>query len=389
MLGDYDCAPDVVAYPRSEAEISAVMDWAGGRQRLADAVRRRLERLRRRRAARRRRSLQGRRHARSAPSRQGGRGGSGLARRTDRRRRLWSVAGEPAQAARRHLAAFPAEFRIFDARRLDRDPLGRPFRQPLHAYRRFRRKPARRDAARHPGNAPPAGLGRRTEPRPHVDRLGRNARRDLARLDAVAAASEIPRRRVGSLPDVLRRGARRARHRAGRALSIELPHPRPAGGLQHRRRRRQRRHHGARLRIRRSSAGRLDGARARMLRRSWRHAGGREAGDAHLRRRGGHLAQRLHPHALCARVSDARGPHQRHVRDRHHLGPVRELPRQGARRQPSARSWRRPASRARSPAASPMSIRTAPRPISPSTRSAVTARCSSSGRRSRTRPATR
>ncbi len=29
MLGDYDCAPDVVAYPRNEAEISSVMDWAG------------------------------------------------------------------------------------------------------------------------------------------------------------------------------------------------------------------------------------------------------------------------------------------------------------------------------------------------------------------------
>src|SRR6202158_4687533 len=29
MLGDYDSAPDVVAYPRNEAEISAVMDWAG------------------------------------------------------------------------------------------------------------------------------------------------------------------------------------------------------------------------------------------------------------------------------------------------------------------------------------------------------------------------
>ena len=79
-------------------------------QRLADAVRRRLQRLRRRRAARRRRSLQGRRHARSAPSRQGGRGRPGLARRADRRRRLWSGAGEPAQAARRHLAAFSAEF---------------------------------------------------------------------------------------------------------------------------------------------------------------------------------------------------------------------------------------------------------------------------------------
>jgi alkyldihydroxyacetonephosphate synthase len=29
MLGQYDCAPDVVGYPRSEAEISAVMEWAG------------------------------------------------------------------------------------------------------------------------------------------------------------------------------------------------------------------------------------------------------------------------------------------------------------------------------------------------------------------------
>ena len=29
MLGDYDAAPDVVAYPRNEDDISAVMDWAG------------------------------------------------------------------------------------------------------------------------------------------------------------------------------------------------------------------------------------------------------------------------------------------------------------------------------------------------------------------------
>jgi len=29
MLGDYDAAPDIVAYPRNEAEIAAVMDWAG------------------------------------------------------------------------------------------------------------------------------------------------------------------------------------------------------------------------------------------------------------------------------------------------------------------------------------------------------------------------
>ena len=51
MLGQYDCAPDVVAYPRSEAEISAVMDWAGGARRFSGAVRRRIERLRRRRTS--------------------------------------------------------------------------------------------------------------------------------------------------------------------------------------------------------------------------------------------------------------------------------------------------------------------------------------------------
>jgi alkyldihydroxyacetonephosphate synthase len=28
MLGHYDCAPDIVAYPSSEAEITAIMDWA-------------------------------------------------------------------------------------------------------------------------------------------------------------------------------------------------------------------------------------------------------------------------------------------------------------------------------------------------------------------------
>ena len=30
MLGDFAYAPDVVAYPRNEAEIAAVIDWAGG-----------------------------------------------------------------------------------------------------------------------------------------------------------------------------------------------------------------------------------------------------------------------------------------------------------------------------------------------------------------------
>ena len=52
MLGDYNCAPDVVAYPRNEAEIFC-RDGLGERcRRFADAFWRGLERLRRRRAAR-------------------------------------------------------------------------------------------------------------------------------------------------------------------------------------------------------------------------------------------------------------------------------------------------------------------------------------------------
>ena len=127
MLGQYDCAPDVVAYPRNEAEISSVIDWAGERRGFARAIRRRLERVRRRGASRRR-AAQGavtldlRRldkvlevDATSRAARiEGGVFGPALE--------------APVEAARPHAAPFSAELRIFDARRLDRDALGRPFR---------------------------------------------------------------------------------------------------------------------------------------------------------------------------------------------------------------------------------------------------------------------
>src|SRR5262249_12739112 len=32
LAGQYESAPDVVAYPRNEAEVAAVVDWAGGAQ---------------------------------------------------------------------------------------------------------------------------------------------------------------------------------------------------------------------------------------------------------------------------------------------------------------------------------------------------------------------
>src|SRR5271169_5677500 len=32
LVGDYSCAPDVVAYPHNEEEVAAALDWAGGAQ---------------------------------------------------------------------------------------------------------------------------------------------------------------------------------------------------------------------------------------------------------------------------------------------------------------------------------------------------------------------
>src|SRR5713101_5481641 len=100
MLGDYNCTPDAVAYPRNEAEISAVMDWAGdigasltpfgGGSSVCGGVEPRVDGIRHKAAV----TLDLR----------------NLSRRADRRRHLWSGSGRGTQAARLHLAAFPAEF---------------------------------------------------------------------------------------------------------------------------------------------------------------------------------------------------------------------------------------------------------------------------------------
>ena len=156
------------------------------------------------------------------------------------------------QAAWPDAPPFPAELRVFDARRLDRDARRRPFRDALHAHRRLRGIAAHGDAERHAGEPPPARLRRGPEPRPHDDRLGRHPRHHHAGLDAAAGSPDVPRRRCGALQGFLRRRARGARDLAGRALSVELPHPRSGRGLQHRRRGRLGRRHGAGVRVRRS-----------------------------------------------------------------------------------------------------------------------------------------
>ena len=173
-------------------------------------------------------------------------------------------AGGPAEAARPDAAAFPAELRIFDARRLDRDALGRPFRQPLHPYRRSRRKPARRDAARRHRDAAAARIGRGPEPGPHVHRLGGHARRHHRGLDAAAGRARhfAPAARSVSSTFFAAARAVRAMSQAGlypsncRILDPQEAYNTGAGDGSVG-------DHGAGLRIRRSSARRLDAARAR------------------------------------------------------------------------------------------------------------------------------
>jgi hypothetical protein len=269
MLGDYACAPDVVAYPRNEAEIASVMDWAGSAQaslspfgggssvcggvehrrdgRLKAAVTLDLRHL-------------GKVREIDVTSRaaliEGGAYGPSLEAQL-----------KPHGLTLRH---FPQSFEYSTLGGWIATRSGGHFSS---LSRRSGRRPAGGDAKGRDRNAPAARLRRGAEPGPDVDRLGRHFGRDLAGLDAAAAAADIPRRRLGAVRHVLRRGARGPRHRASRALSVELPHPRSAGSLQRRRRRRPRRDHGAWVRIRRSSGRALDGAGAAVLRRSRRHGG--------------------------------------------------------------------------------------------------------------------
>ena len=99
LAGQYDNAPDVVAYPRNEAEVAAVIDWAGGAQAavipfgagssVVGGVEPRLDGG----------CLPGGDLARPAASEPGRRDRPHLARRAHRGRRLWPRARGAAEAA--------------------------------------------------------------------------------------------------------------------------------------------------------------------------------------------------------------------------------------------------------------------------------------------------
>ncbi len=273
--------------------------WSGPRgRRRGHPVRRRVERRGRRRAGGGRR-LRGRDQPRSARPRPGPRGRSREPRRARPGRHAGAGPRSRAQAAWADASPLPPELRVLDRRRLDRDPLGRPLRDPLHPRRRLRRRPARGDARRRDREPPPARLGRGAEPRSPADRLRGRARRDHRGLAAPAAAAELPGRRGGRVRRSPDRRERGARDRAGRALPVQPAPGRRRGMPRQRRQRRQLRAARARLRIGRPPGRRLAGARARAGPRPRRpRAAGRRA------RRG--LAQRLHPHALQPRRPGAR-----------------------------------------------------------------------------------
>ena len=147
----------------------------GGRRRRGDPVRRRLERGRRRGPGRGRWL---RRH--DQPRSQGARSNPGgrphQPRRAHPGRHPRPGPRGRLEAARSHAPAFSAELRVLDAGRLDRDPLGRPFRDALHPHRRLRRKPARGDACGRAREPAPARIRRRAEPGSPDDRLRGRAR---------------------------------------------------------------------------------------------------------------------------------------------------------------------------------------------------------------------
>jgi len=290
------------------------------------AIRRRLERRRRSRSTRGR-PLSRRGLDRSDASGQSRGSGPGLARGTNSGRGVWSRARRAVEAARTDDSTFSAVIRILDARRMDRDAVGRAFRDAVHAYRRLRRIDPRRDSNRSGRIAPLARLGRGSQPGPDVHRFRRNSRHHHRGLDAASGSADVSRGRVGAVSKHDQGGRGDPPDFAGRAVSRELPGSRRRRGLQFRRGQRRGGRAGARIRIGRPSAGSVDEARAGVLRGSRRENSGGRREDSHRRRRdarriGGSVAQRVSERALPDGHGSRDGNGERHVRDRNHVGAI-------------------------------------------------------------------
>ena len=274
-----------------------------------------------------------------------------------------------AEAARPHAAPLPAVVRVVDARRLDRDPLGRPFRDALHPHRRVRRGRCASVTPRgvlETRRLPGSGAG------PSPERLFCGSEGTLGVITEawmrLQARPDVPRRRLGVLRR-LRGGG------GGRRASSPSPGSYPSNCrlLDHDEALLSGSGDGsqldprARLRVGRPRARAVARPRARDLRRAT--AGEPPSRGARHDAAGG-LARRLPARARtsatrwpssasCTRRSRPRSPGIASGSSTTACSP-RSRRRDGARR----------AAAAPSPAASPTSTRTAPRPTTRSTRPA-------------------
>ena len=259
--------------PRDERELEQRARLVRRGRRRGDPVRRRHQRGRRRRAA-----LDGD-YAGAVtidlrPARPGARGRPGLARRAHPGR---APPGPRSRSScKEHgltLRHYPQSFEYSTLGRLDRHPRGRPLRHAAHPHRRPRRVGARAHPARRVGEPAAARLRRRAEPRPHADRLRGDPRRDHRGVGAGAGRARASRPRPRCCSTASSAGAEAVRALAqSRPLPVELPPARPRRGRAHRRGAGRQGAAGARLRVGRPPARRLDGAGARAVRRPRRRA---------------------------------------------------------------------------------------------------------------------
>ena len=235
--------------------------------------------------------------------------------------------------------ALPAVVRVLDARRLDRDPRRRPFRDRADPHRRPRRLDPRPDPVGAVGEPSPARIGRRPEPRPDAAGIGGHPRRHHRGLGPGPPAADLQGVTAGLLPVVRGRCRGRPGDRPVRPEPVELPPARPARGRDDGRRRRLRRGSDPRVRVGLRPRRPPPSPRRRMRRRSRGHA---RAGAGGIRRggrglRGADLALGVPRRALPPRQPRRAGGHQRDLRDRDHVGSVRRVPLPGRRGRPPRR----------------------------------------------------
>ena len=282
LLGRYDNAPDVVAYPRNETEVAAILDWAGGAQAavtpfgggssVVGGVEPRLDGTAYKAAI----TLDLRHMNRVLEI-----------DRTSRAARIEAGVFGPALEAQLKphaltLRHFPQSFEYSTLGGWIATRSGGHFAtlythiDDLVESLRVVTPRGLLETRRLPGS----GAG------PSPDRLFIGSEGILgvitAGVDATAGPAALSRGRCDPLCRFLYGGPRCQGHRPGRTLPGQLPDSRPARSVQHRGGGRYRGDPGVGVRIGRPSARRLDEPGARMLRRPSRHTrSSRRAADGH------------------------------------------------------------------------------------------------------------